>query len=229
MPAAKPGEYDAARARPAPIRVASTDPTPAALPDAPPPPPVLASVPFPPAYRPISPTTRVGALARKAAATPVEPGASDVVPVRSVVTAVSASAAPAHPEDAVPRSSDPANTMAAAPPPRRMPVSEEAVSPAAYATVAATAVARNAQPPVPGPAVQFAATASEEAAHAFWQSLVRRFPEALGQREPTVMRFEHGGTVFWRVRTEGFDSISEAQTLCARMRADRQACFVSRS
>jgi cell division septation protein DedD len=80
-----------------------------------------------------------------------------------------------------------------------------------------------------GLSVQFAATASEDSAHAFWQALARRFPEVLGQREPTVIRFEHGGSVFWRVRTEGFGTLAEAQTLCARMRADGQACFVPRS
>ena len=79
------------------------------------------------------------------------------------------------------------------------------------------------------PVVQLAAAPSEEAAHSFWQDLVHRFPEALGQREPVVIRFEHGGTVFWRVRAEGFATPAEAQTLCARMRADGQECFVPRS
>ncbi len=68
-------------------------------------------------------------------------------------------------------------------------------------------------------------TFSREAAQSFWQVLVHRFPEALGQREPVVIRFEHDGAVFWRVRAEGFASLSEAQTLCARMRAGCQACF----
>jgi hypothetical protein len=35
--------------------------------------------------------------------------------------------------------------------------------------------------------------------------------------------------VFWRVRTEGFGTVSEAQALCSRMRADGQDCFVPRS
>jgi Flp pilus assembly protein TadD len=78
-------------------------------------------------------------------------------------------------------------------------------------------------------AVQFAATASEESARSFWQSLVHRFPAVLGQRTPTVIRFERDGAVFWRVRTEGFDTVTEAQALCARMRAGGQACFVPRS
>jgi hypothetical protein len=78
-------------------------------------------------------------------------------------------------------------------------------------------------------AVQFAATASEESARSFWQSLVRRFPDVLGRRSPVVIRYERGGTVFWRVRTDGFDTVLEAQTLCARMRAGGQDCFVPRS
>ena len=77
--------------------------------------------------------------------------------------------------------------------------------------------------------VQFAAATSQDAAHSYWQALLRRFPDALGQREPVVTRFEHDGTVFWRVRAEGFNSLSEAQALCARMRAGGQACFVPRS
>jgi Tfp pilus assembly protein PilF len=79
------------------------------------------------------------------------------------------------------------------------------------------------------PTVQFAAAPSREAAQSFWQVLVHRFPDALGQRAPVVIRFEHDGSVFWRVRAEGFGSLSEAQTLCAQMRAGGQACFVPRS
>jgi len=79
------------------------------------------------------------------------------------------------------------------------------------------------------PMVQFAAATSEETAHSFWQTLVHRFPDALSRREPMVIRYEHGGTVFWRVRTEGFDTVSEAQALCAKMRAGGQNCFVPRS
>jgi len=92
-----------------------------------------------------------------------------------------------------------------------------------------TGRARSAGNDETAPMVQFAAATSQEAAHAFWQVLVHRFPEALGQRQPVVIRYEHDGTVFWRVRTEGFGSLSEAQNLCARMRAGGQACFVPRS
>lgn len=77
--------------------------------------------------------------------------------------------------------------------------------------------------------VQFAAAPSEESAHAYWRDLVHRFPKILGQLEPTVVRYEHGSSVFWRVRTEGFGTAEEAQELCARMRAEGQDCFVPRS
>jgi hypothetical protein len=79
------------------------------------------------------------------------------------------------------------------------------------------------------PAVQFSASPSEHAANAFWQSLVHKYPDTLGQREASVSRVQRGGTVFWRLRTEGFDSVSQAQSLCSRMRAFGQNCFVPRS
>jgi Flp pilus assembly protein TadD len=79
------------------------------------------------------------------------------------------------------------------------------------------------------PAVQFTAAPSEAAARALWRTLVQRFPEVLGERESTVVRFERGSTVFWRLRAEGFGTLSDAQSLCARMRSAGQNCFVPRS
>jgi Flp pilus assembly protein TadD len=78
-------------------------------------------------------------------------------------------------------------------------------------------------------AIQFIAAPSEEAAYAFWNDLLHRYPEMLAQRQPVVIRLELGGKVLWRVRAEGFDSNSDAQALCARMRAGGQDCFVPRS
>jgi hypothetical protein len=78
-------------------------------------------------------------------------------------------------------------------------------------------------------AIQFIAAPSEEAAYAFWSDLLHRYPEMLAQRQPVVIRLELGGKVLWRVRAEGFDSNSDAQALCARMRAGGQDCFVPRS
>jgi hypothetical protein len=79
-----------------------------------------------------------------------------------------------------------------------------------------------------GAEVQFAAIGSEEAAHSFWQSLVHRYPDVLGQRAPIVIRFDHKGAVLWRVRTEEA-TLADAQALCAHMRAIGQDCFVPKS
>jgi Flp pilus assembly protein TadD len=123
--------------------------------------------------------------------------------------------------------------MAAAIPARPVPEASQKVTPRASGRHegedASAAQTRMAVRDDGSPMVQFAAAASEEAAHSFWRVLVHRFPDALGQREPVVIRFERGGTVFWRVRTEGFGSTSEAQTLCARVHAGGQDCFVPRS
>ena len=77
-----------------------------------------------------------------------------------------------------------------------------------------------------GTAVQFAAAASEDAAHALWSSLVKKFPAELGHREAVVIRVEAGHNVFFRLRTVGFDNAADARGLCAHMRAAGQACFV---
>jgi hypothetical protein len=114
-------------------------------------------------------------------------------------------------------------TIAAAAVVTPMPVALRPIEPASHRTAETPDRAASEA------AVQFAATASEESARSFWQSLVRRFPDVLGRRSPLVIRYEHGGTVFWRVRTDGFGAVSEAQTLCARMRAGGQDCFVPRS
>ena len=135
-----------------------------------------------------------------------------------------------------PRADDDATTS---PRPRQMAVAEMPEIAARPAAATAVAITRAAPLQAAAPqAVQSGdsglrfsspAAPSEDAANAFWQSLARRFPEVLGRREPTVIRFEHAGTVFWRVRTEGFGTLAEAQSLCVRMRAEGQACFVSRS
>jgi Tfp pilus assembly protein PilF len=169
-------------------------------------------------------------------------------PVRDASTATGPAAAPVIPAPAP----VPAPAAARTEPPVRTVASEPAAAapapahPASSRTVVASltpvpkaetyaisesdaAASTRVEPGAVGPAVQFAAATSEESAHSFWQSLVHRFPDALRQREPTVIRYEHDGTVFWRVRTEGFDTVSEAQALCARMRAGGQNCFVPRS
>jgi len=150
------------------------------------------------------------------------PAAADH-PAAAASPVSTASAMTAPPVDIAPADAPTSDVPAAGP----VTIASEATSHPAVPTDQATAETpdRAASDAV----VQFAATASEESARSFWQNLVRRFPDVLGQRSPVVTRYEREGTVFWRVRTDGFDTVSEAQTLCSRMRAGGQDCFVPKS
>ena len=185
-----------------------------ALPDGPPAPPALRPAPLPPAYQPPRATAHAEPPARQTA-TAAEAGRAVTAPPAAAAPVASASIRTASisvaPARAVPE-------RLASAGPRDVPM-----------TGTDTATSRAAGHDESLPMVQFVAAASEEAAHSFWQNLVHRFPDALSRREPVVMRFERGGTVFWRVRAEGFATMSEAQTMCARMRANGQECFVPRS
>jgi hypothetical protein len=164
----------------------------------------------------------------------VLPEVAQVPPPVAPVAAARIEPAALAPRAAAPAPVAPVAQAPAPPEPARMMVASISVPPA----LARSAVAPSAVTPVAlgrmvrrdaGPlAVQFAATGTEESANAFWQSLVRRFPELLGQRELSLIRFERHGTVFWRVRTEGFETFADARALCGRIHATGQACFVAR-
>jgi hypothetical protein len=217
-----------------------------ALPEAPPPPPVLRPVPLPPAYQPLKAAARIEPTAPQ----PVAAAMASPVAAPLAARAEGARANDARAESA--RVGDARFETATA------IRSATQASPIVYVAAATVAALAHASPEAPlkvstlanvtqasdnlaaartrtaggdesRTMVQFAATSSEESARSFWQVLVHRFPDALGRRDPVVLRFEHDGTVFWRVRTEGFADLAEAQTLCARMRADGQPCFVPRS
>jgi Flp pilus assembly protein TadD len=205
------------------------------LPEAPAPQPVLRPAPLPPAYHPLNaaagteppvlPTSNAGRARPEHATSDLRPDAGQTNVARAATgSAMGRTSAQA------PAASRMVLASAAVVPARLSPRPTATVGPHA-ATARGSDVAtetRRTGSDEAAPMVQLAAVPSQEAAHSFWQVLVHRFPDALGHREPVVIRFEHGGTVFWRVRAEGFASMSEAQTLCARMRAGGQACFVPR-
>jgi Flp pilus assembly protein TadD len=204
--------------------------------------------------RPSSPPTRAGEMAPSEPDTFPDPGLAtpkvvSVPPARQIQP--SSAVAPAEaPKATLPATPPPMLKPASTPGDQPRPVAQ--VSPRASVQVSraeleAPALVAPAVPaePTPRPAppaltsaetpsvqppqIQFAAAVSEESAHAVWQNLVRRFPDALSHREATVIRYERAGTVFWRVRAEGFGTIQEARTLCARIRSGGQDCFVPRS
>jgi Flp pilus assembly protein TadD len=236
MPPADAGQ------RPVADRAPAASAAHAMLPDVPPAQPALRPAPLPPSFHPLTtahaevpvlPTSIRGiAQPRNATATPVRSDAGRINPARAAAP-VGTSQAGRNFVQSAPAAPPTVMASAAIAPALALPRTAANVGP--YVAVAKanaateTARARTGGSDEASTMVQFAAATSQEAAHSFWKVLVHRFPDALGQREPVVIRFERDGTVFWRVRAEGFGSLSEAQTLCARMRAGGQACFVPRS
>jgi hypothetical protein len=75
--------------------------------------------------------------------------------------------------------------------------------------------------------VQLAAVPTEQAARAEWERLAKRWPELFGGHQPAFSKVEHGGQVFWRVRTGGFEGVTQATTFCERLRAKGGGCSVA--
>jgi len=75
--------------------------------------------------------------------------------------------------------------------------------------------------------VQFAALGSEAAAHAEWVSLTKRYPDLLGNHQPSFSKIERDGKMFWRIRTGGFVDMAQATGFCERARAKGAACSIA--
>jgi hypothetical protein len=85
--------------------------------------------------------------------------------------------------------------------------------------------------PVPSsghhPQVQLAALPSEQAAMSEWERLEKKDPELFGGRKPSLIRVEHDGKVFWRLRTGGFADTTQASNFCERIKAKGAGCAVA--
>jgi hypothetical protein len=78
-----------------------------------------------------------------------------------------------------------------------------------------------------GPSVQLAAFTDEAAARAGWDSLVKKAPDLLGGRTPEITRIQIAGRAMWRLRTDGFGTVAEATSFCAKMRAHGADCAIA--
>jgi Flp pilus assembly protein TadD len=101
----------------------------------------------------------------------------------------------------------------------------------AYAGRSATAsLLPDALPAAPATAdairVQLSVAPSEDAANAEWQRLQAKLPEVMGGRLPLIERGEREGKSFWRLRTGGFHSPTEARDFCATVRSAGGSCLV---
>lgn len=119
-----------------------------------------------------------------------------------------------------------------APPPA--PVAAPTPAPATVAAPAA-APATPAAARTPPPAntgriqVQIGALPTEEAARAEWERLARRAPELLGDRRPSVARFEREGQIpLFRLRTGMFADADAARSFCESLRSKGGNCTVLR-
>lgn len=117
-----------------------------------------------------------------------------------------------------------AEPAAAAPKPV---VASAATPPARAAEKPSAAAAAQHSAGSKGALVQLAALSSEEAARAEWERLVKRWPDLFGGHQPAFSKIDHGGQTFWRVRTGGFDGVSQATTFCERLRAKGGGCSVA--
>jgi hypothetical protein len=117
----------------------------------------------------------------------------------------------------------PALPIAAAP----KPMVTAVAPPARPAEKPANAVAAEHGAGSKGALVQLAALASEQAARAEWERLAKRWPELFGGHQPAFSKVEHGGQVLWRVRTGGFDGVTQATSFCEHLRAKGGGCSVA--
>ncbi len=165
------------------------------------------------------PTEPVAAPAARATPVPA-PGATDAR--RSmVVTAVvlPRGTAPA-PAPAVTNASVPAAAALAV-----RPAPQTAPQPASLA-VPAPRRAPTEQAATGGHSVQVAALPSERAAQALWYRLRTQMPQEFGDRAPEIARADLPQGTFWRLRTSGFASVTDARGFCQILRDHGRDCWV---
>jgi hypothetical protein len=138
---------------------------------------------------------------------------------------VTAAAPPAPPAVSVP-------TVPETPAPSAPQQTAMAIPPPSAAAAAVHDLSQEYHPPVQSAAhghvrVQLAALGSQEAALHEWARLAHRMPALFDGRRPIVAEAHVNGHTYWRVRTAGFASVSEAAQFCQDVRAHGAACAVA--
>lgn len=78
-----------------------------------------------------------------------------------------------------------------------------------------------------GAAVQLAAFTDEKAAQTGWDLLLKKTPDLLGGRTPEILKAQAGGRTMWRLRTGGFNTVTDAASFCAKMRDHGADCSIA--
>ncbi|WP_421695189.1 SPOR domain-containing protein [Aestuariivirga sp.] len=82
---------------------------------------------------------------------------------------------------------------------------------------------------ITGWSVQLASATTEDAAWSTWKKMKAR-NKALASQDPVVVRADLGAKgVFYRVRLVGFDSQTDANSVCAKLKSKGVKCFISKA
>jgi len=77
------------------------------------------------------------------------------------------------------------------------------------------------------PVAQVASLDSEESARATWSILQARMPDILAGHAPIIVQADIGGRPYWRLRTDGFNSLDDARAFCDRVAAAGGGCWAA--
>jgi hypothetical protein len=149
-----------------------------------------------------------------------------------------AAVSPPSPDAATPKPADGATAVAVptipeTPAPAAPQQTAMNVPPPSTAAAAVHNLAQEYTPPVQSDEhghvrVQLAALDSQEAALHEWEHLTHRMPGLFDGRRPIFVEAHVNGRTYWRVRTAGFGSVTEANQFCDDVRARGAACTVAR-
>ncbi len=76
--------------------------------------------------------------------------------------------------------------------------------------------------------IQLASVASSEAAQREWARLQKVFPDLLGDMQLAIQKVTVKGKEYHRMQTGPFPNRATAQDMCAQLKAQKQACLVTR-
>lgn len=172
----------------------------------------------------------LAAAANQEQAPSAAPSAPAAAPPAAAPSMATGAATPATPMAAAPAVAVP--TVPETPAPSARQQSAINVPPPSAGAAAVHSLSQEYVPPVASTQhghvrVQLAALESQEAALHEWQRLAHRMPALFDGRRPIFAEAHVNGHTFWRVRTAGFVSVTEATQFCDDVRARGAACTVA--